>query len=1180
MGVLGLWTLLEPAGKPVPVESLSHKVLAVDISIWLNQAVRGFRDRQGNAVPHAHLLGLYHRICKLLFYRIKPVFVFDGAPPQLKKDTLARRRMKRSKDSKAAKVASQKILGNYLQRQAVAQRLQRQTQAMENVAKIGTEGLHQLIRNGGRREKDLFELPEIPKSENEESIDIMTSSDSETDTILENVGLKNVSDVYEVDVTSSRFTSLPTNLQYEVLNDLKGKRKQNSWAKLHQMPQEAEGFSGFQMERLKRRREIQAKLEGVVEEISQEQREVLDPKLFVGDRGGLKKLKTETKRLVSRPDRQVVFVSGLREETREEDHSIRESTSGSKHADEIRELVSSDEADDPDISEAVAMSMVGEEEPSQEEILEMIKKGGQQKRGGSSSISCKEEVFESQVDDSFDDEVILIPTTSLFSSNRIGGRRFNNIIKEEVEDTVVKVEDTEVASEEMSDNSDGVGVMSSSDSDSELSVQESPADDLFADVFTDDSKIAELDKIIKTQEVKPSMKPMKSNNMANELLERVSKLDKAGDIFADISNKARKGSQIDVHKSFDTSVTDISNQSKERTELTKEISKSLKNGPGIMMKIASRWADAEIVKSSPTKNTKEEIEQSPIKAFECEQSSLLKEMSDIENANRLKRYTTVKFDDFDESKKISNESSLSLNKCLTAEERKLEKIGARSVNAETYKSSIVENEEGVERSSSTETHEATTSIHETLNDKTEENVVYMASAPGFVPSGRNTKKIVQVAKNVDNDVDLDVPLFVADKPVNESDELSEDELYELQARLAAEHDTLVAERSKASRLSNSITDSMYQECQEMLQMFGLPWVVAPGEAEAQCAQLDTAGLTEGTITDDSDIWLFGGTRVYKNFFDQEKYVEFFSHTDLIQHFGLNREKLICLALMTGSDYTEGLDTVGAVTGLEVLAEFPGEGIKPLHDFSQWSRRVKGEMGKEFGMPVGNKTREKLRKISLPESFPSEAVASAYLNPSVDQSQERFSWAVPNLVGVRDFAMDRFGWDKSQVDKLLKPVIRALEEKGAVRQARLEKYFSSTRVKLPDKGLVASSKRVEEALRKVRGLKSPEKPKQSKKISKRTNKKTNEIEASSSTVSKPEQEVSLIAASCGLVLAPSRDDLILQKRERERIAKENKEKAAEIFKKSQKSKQLKIQKKFKRPKRVELEKHGLSESDSD
>jgi hypothetical protein len=49
---------------------------------------------------------------------------------------------------------------------------------------------------------------------------------------------------------------------------------------------------------LKRRREIQAKLEGVVEEMSQEQREVVDHKLFVGDRGGLKKLKTETRRMV------------------------------------------------------------------------------------------------------------------------------------------------------------------------------------------------------------------------------------------------------------------------------------------------------------------------------------------------------------------------------------------------------------------------------------------------------------------------------------------------------------------------------------------------------------------------------------------------------------------------------------------------------------------------------------------------------------------------------------------------------------------------------------------------------------------------------------------------------------------------------------------------------------------
>ena len=103
MGVTGLWSLVEPAGKPIPLESLENKVLAVDVSIWLNQAVKGFRDKSGNAVPNAHILGLFHRICKLLFYRIRPIFVFDGQAPLLKKETLRRRRMRTSNAGKQSR---------------------------------------------------------------------------------------------------------------------------------------------------------------------------------------------------------------------------------------------------------------------------------------------------------------------------------------------------------------------------------------------------------------------------------------------------------------------------------------------------------------------------------------------------------------------------------------------------------------------------------------------------------------------------------------------------------------------------------------------------------------------------------------------------------------------------------------------------------------------------------------------------------------------------------------------------------------------------------------------------------------------------------------------------------------------------------------------------------------------
>lgn len=51
--------------------------------------------------------------------------------------------------------------------------------------------------------------------------------------------------------------------------------------------------------------------------------------------------------------------------------------------------------------------------------------------------------------------------------------------------------------------------------------------------------------------------------------------------------------------------------------------------------------------------------------------------------------------------------------------------------------------------------------------------------------------------------------------------------------------------------------------QELLQLFGVPYVLSPSEAEAQCAKLKQLKLVDGIITDDADVFLFGGLQLFR-----------------------------------------------------------------------------------------------------------------------------------------------------------------------------------------------------------------------------------------------------------------------------------------------------------------------------
>ncbi|CAB1421658.1 unnamed protein product [Pleuronectes platessa] len=266
MGVHGLWRLLESSGKPINPETLEGKILAVDISIWLNQAVKGVRDRDGNSVQNAHLLTLFHRVCKLLFFRIRPVFVFDGDAPLLKRQTLALRRQRKEELNRESKQTNEKLLKTFLKRQAIKAALGDRSQ----------DPLPSLSTVKRPEVDDMYVLPALPPAEekDESGSEARQSSDEEEDKELEGNDSYHMyqgerhGDPNSVDINSEEFACLPPEMKHEILKDMKefSKRRRT----LYEQPPELSGdFSQYQLSGLLQRNKLNQRLEGVEKEMNE-----------------------------------------------------------------------------------------------------------------------------------------------------------------------------------------------------------------------------------------------------------------------------------------------------------------------------------------------------------------------------------------------------------------------------------------------------------------------------------------------------------------------------------------------------------------------------------------------------------------------------------------------------------------------------------------------------------------------------------------------------------------------------------------------------------------------------------------------------------------------------------------------------------------------------------------------
>lgn len=1163
MGVTGLWTVVQPCARPIKIETLNKKRLAVDASIWIYQFLKAVRDKEGNALRNSHVVGFFRRICKLLFIGIKPVFVFDGGAPILKRQTISGRKARREGRREDAVRTAGKLLAVQMQRRAEEDDRKRkeenerpilaqeEEEVPDNLVYVDELQMTAQERQQNRtfKKKDAYHLPNL-------DVDLADMGAPNDPRIMSHEELEeyarqfhtgediNVYDFSKIDFDSAFFISLPASDRYNILNAARLRsrlRMGYSKEQLDTMFPNRMDFSRFQIERVAERNELTQRLMningmngedamfgnnggrvagekgkeyvlvkndgveggwalGVVSNKGEGERskpidverldkaeEQLDDEDGWEDEGfedvpieGLNRL-PKRPRLAGIPSyeetpfdsddvrkrRKALYeariqAAGVTGSAAEPDDAPEEIDSlfvpqdgGNAGDDEDMDglfedvLPTAAEDEDEEVNRAIAMSLDNEDRAESRDELPLFSASARAGPGIDQPLEFNQK-------------------------NAKAGRSFAHLTNARAHKSAPKP-----FTDESSDDDD-LGLQAALEESRRSRYRPSGGPRVYGD-----RKSSSLQQSAPPEEKMPATSsspkpptrspgfdgplPFESLNLGTSLLGKKKMKQRTEEQAGGFEKEPEKETAaLPIPPWFSGDIREAAAAQKNIEEKQYEAVEPEENSPSWTSPTVLTHQDTgEVIDlDDPRSRTSDIIEidsseQGDEDDVVMEESKPLDtevRMGDVADLTRVEppisNFTAVD-DQMRDAHRPSPEASLEeAPEDTSGSEAPIDwsesEVEGEQRRKRTNKRTSPAPAGGVlQRQTSSSPSPEFEDVDFTTQTQNLNNTATTAARPvPSLPQGQSS-----VGQDLDN------------LPVDDADMYSDPEEEDLMRQLAVEaeeHARFASTLNSKSQLQNAedyekelrqlrnqqkkdrrdadeVTHIMVTECQQLLRLFGLPYITAPMEAEAQCAELVNLGIVDGIVTDDSDVFLFGGTRVYKNMFNQAKFVECYLSSDLEKEYSLDRQKLIRIAHLLGSDYTEGLPNVGPVTALEILSEF-----ETLEQFAEWWGTV--QMGQKLSaedaaIPFRRKFRKNATKLFLPAVFPDTRVDHAYLHPEVDTDPSPFQWGVPDLDALRSFLMATIGWSQERTDEVLVPVIKDMnrrENEGT--QANITQFF--------------------------------------------------------------------------------------------------------------------------------------------
>ncbi|XP_064467089.1 flap endonuclease 1-like [Ornithodoros turicata] len=231
----------------------------------------------------------------------------------------------------------------------------------------------------------------------------------------------------------------------------------------------------------------------------------------------------------------------------------------------------------------------------------------------------------------------------------------------------------------------------------------------------------------------------------------------------------------------------------------------------------------------------------------------------------------------------------------------------------------------------------------------------------------------------------------------------------------AEEEGIQDDINKFSKRLVKVTRQHNEDCKKLLGLMGVPYINAPCEAEAQCAELVKGGKVYGTATEDMDGLTFGTDILLRHMTYSEARkmpIKEFNLQKTLNGLELSREEFVDLCILLGCDYCESIRGIGPKRAVELIKQ--------------------------------HKTIEKIvenidtKKFTVPEDWPFKKARQLFLEPEVTPADDvQLKWTEPDEDGLVKFLCEENGFNEERIRNGAKKLLKG---RTTTMQGRLDNFF--------------------------------------------------------------------------------------------------------------------------------------------